>query len=36
MKVLEEIANYAEIKGYTNFIPVMKGDVVRLIKKDKE
>ncbi|KAA6386227.1 MAG: hypothetical protein EZS28_018245 [Streblomastix strix] len=32
----EAIADYAVVEGDTNYIPVMKGDVVRLIKKDKE
>ncbi|KAA6383119.1 MAG: hypothetical protein EZS28_021354 [Streblomastix strix] len=32
----EAIADYAGVEGDTNYIAVMKGDVVRLIKKDKE
>ncbi|KAA6386341.1 MAG: hypothetical protein EZS28_018131, partial [Streblomastix strix] len=32
----EAIADYTGVEGDTNYIAVMKGDVVRLIKKDKE
>ncbi|KAA6368945.1 MAG: hypothetical protein EZS28_035527 [Streblomastix strix] len=32
----ESIADQSEIEGDINYIPVMKCDVVRLIKKDKE
>ncbi|KAA6362749.1 MAG: hypothetical protein EZS28_041724, partial [Streblomastix strix] len=32
----EAIADYGGFEGDTNYISVMKGDVVRLIKKDKE
>ncbi|KAA6402238.1 MAG: hypothetical protein EZS28_002231 [Streblomastix strix] len=32
----EAIADYGGVEGDTNYIAVMKGDVVRLIKKDKE
>ncbi|KAA6369089.1 MAG: hypothetical protein EZS28_035384 [Streblomastix strix] len=32
----EAIADYRGVKGDANYIAVMKGDVVRLIKKDKE
>ncbi|KAA6354504.1 MAG: hypothetical protein EZS28_049969, partial [Streblomastix strix] len=30
------IADYAGVEGDANYIAVMKGDVVRLIKKDKQ
>ncbi|KAA6354111.1 MAG: hypothetical protein EZS28_050362, partial [Streblomastix strix] len=32
----EAIADYTGVEGNTNYIAVMKGDVVLLIKKDKE
>ncbi|KAA6394433.1 MAG: hypothetical protein EZS28_010045 [Streblomastix strix] len=32
----EAIADYGGVEGDTNYIAVMKGDVVLLIKKDKE
>ncbi|KAA6393436.1 MAG: hypothetical protein EZS28_011039 [Streblomastix strix] len=32
----EAIADYGGAEGDTNYFAVMKGDVVRLIKKDKE
>ncbi|KAA6357284.1 MAG: hypothetical protein EZS28_047189 [Streblomastix strix] len=32
----EAIANYGGVEGDTNYIPVKNGDVVRLIKKDKQ
>ncbi|KAA6340993.1 MAG: hypothetical protein EZS28_052492, partial [Streblomastix strix] len=32
----EAIADYDGVDGNTNYIAFMKGDVVRLIKKDKE
>ncbi|KAA6387419.1 MAG: hypothetical protein EZS28_017054 [Streblomastix strix] len=35
-KYFQVIVDYAGVEGDTNYIPVMKGDVVRLIKKDKE
>ncbi|KAA6371087.1 MAG: hypothetical protein EZS28_033386, partial [Streblomastix strix] len=33
---IEAIADHAGVEGDTNYIPVMKGDVVQQIKKDKE
>ncbi|KAA6382886.1 MAG: hypothetical protein EZS28_021586 [Streblomastix strix] len=32
----EVIADFAGIEGDANYIAVIKGDIVRLIKKDKE